>query len=213
MQLAMRIFINHMPLPPLFAARMWVKRNTHGVGIPLNLISDIFSLPLRLFYISLSFALLLLLPHTRAQILCCNYYCIFCAGHGGNVAHFSSCILFNTFFSPSHRYYALHMFSLSHSLFLFASLPFASFHLPPSSSFLVSSRGSFLCELIPLVSVSFFLVSPVFPTSRRAFPLSNSRQFVVCRRSYYMSTSWLSHSHTIRLHVKPIISLEIREVV
>lgn len=49
-QLAMRIFINRTPLPPLPVATARTKRNTRRVGIPLNLSSDIFPLSLSFMY-------------------------------------------------------------------------------------------------------------------------------------------------------------------
>lgn len=190
MQLAMRIFINRMPLPPLSAMRTWMKRNTHGVGIPLNLIPDIFSLPLRLFYISLS-ALLLLLPHTCAQILCCKYYCISFL-HVLDIFPYVSLLIL--FFSVTWILRIAHVFSI---IYPFSPcLPFSLF----VSLFFVSCfwSGSLFMRIDTSCTscISFSRIATVFPTSRRAFPLSNSRQFLVCRRSYY--TPRLSHSRTIR---------------
>lgn len=200
-QLAMRIFINRRSLLSLLRQR-GRKETLAGLEY-LWTWALIFSLSPSLSCI-LFFALLLLLAHTCTRILCMLhiFFRVFSLAHEGYMLHIFPYVFpipFDTFFSP-HGYCVLHMFPLTYSLSLFASLS-PSLTICSSFSFrFLFLVGLFFMRVDTSCTYLFFSrIAAVFPTttSHRAFPLLNSRQFVVCRRSCY---SRLSHSHVIRDH-------------
>lgn len=113
-QFAMRIFINRTSFFPLPTATTWVKGNTHKVGIPLNLISDIFHLLLHLFCIFLSriLSFVLLLPIAHIHKYCTS--CIFSSTHLSSyyMLHIFPYVFLLSFFSSSHMRTAYYTYFL-----------------------------------------------------------------------------------------------------
>lgn len=122
-----------LPFSSLLATTTRVKGNTRGVGIPMNLIPDIFPF-FHFFYLSFARILVFCTLAFSCSYMRTNYALryvayflpyIFLRAWTLYAAHFPLCIPFDTFFSLSHGYRVLHMFPLTYSLSLY--LPFSLF--------------------------------------------------------------------------------------